>query len=774
MRILSIVLILFVLCDSTFARNNKFESRGCYLYSSPFYQYINNYDSLIDQFEKLGIKSVLLSTDANLLDNVSSNYRKYVRDFIKIAHQRGVFVHAMHLQSYHFIDGYAGAIDRTNKIIDYNNNVEDLEKFDGVHLDVEPHTHPNWTSPNGYLPGSNANETIMRNFIGLLDTLRSVLDLSLSNGADTLIISADQTYWIHDKAVAGELNTGHVNDLLKYIDFITLFDYTDNESNLITHVDDEIYAANRPKSIVLAMDTKYDLEYPSITFYDEGYFAYDRGDKILHQYFGKEPSFLGTCVFKYESTQYLYDNRYSNGLITSVEEDLFEFDEPKNSSSGEWTINGSSITGAGIIDSIQTAFNGTKSFSTTVDWKAPSENVIIRYQLGTAYQNGIQNWSNTPIVYFYLKAQLQTSAKIFFGVIEEDGDHWRLKNPVTFSTHYEKNSVNLFEENLVLIDNAGGGGFSLEKIKFIEFYIEADPNLGENIYYFDDILVGEVIETYPDNVITSIELDKFSNTGPSSSTPGEWTRYGTILTSAGITLESQFVHSGKQAIFYGADWNNGTFGGLRYQLGAPGQKLIQDWSHSTELYFYGKTNLQNNAQIEFEIIEEDGDRWRMKNAFNLTTNYEQYTVNLAESNFNVVESNGNGVYDLTKVKFISFTFRKGSDTGKYKYYFDDFTRNKITRVNQENSLPDNFKLIQNYPNPFNPKTVINYIVNKNTNVKLTIYDLLGNTVDILVDKLQGKGNYQIEYNASNLSSGIYFCEMRVDNNSQRLKMMLLK
>ncbi|MDP3147706.1 MAG: T9SS type A sorting domain-containing protein [Ignavibacteria bacterium] len=726
------------------------------------------------QLENLGIKTVILSTNADLLADLNSNYRKYIKDFNSHAHARGVFVHAMYLQSYLFIDQHGAAIDRTNKIINFNDSAIAPEKFDGLHLDVEPHTHPNWDSPNGYLPGSNTNETIMQNFIGLLDTIRKRLNESYLSGSDTLMLSADQTYWIHDKVVTGELNTGHVNDLLKYIDFITLFDYTDNESNLISFVDDEVYAASKAKSIVLALDTKYDVNYPNLTFYEEGWFAYNRGDKLLQQYFGEKESFLATCVFKYESTRDLYDNRYSNGLITSIEEDSFENDDPADSSPGEWTRIGTEITNSGIIDSIKAAHNGTRVVFVTAGLSSPTTTITLCYELGAAGQNPIQDWTLTPVLYYWSKTSVSNSAKVKFGFIENDGDHWRMKNGQGFSTVYNQNYINLLEENFENVDNSGGSDFSLKEIKYIEFFIEADASIGENTFYFDDIIVGKALETYPENVITSIELDKYNNNGPSAGTPGEWTRYGTILTNAGITKESGFVNSGVQAIFYGADWSFGTFGGLRYQLGTNGQESIQDWSTSTELFFFGMTNIGNDAKIAVEFIEEDGDRWRVNNDITLTTHYKQYSVGLDESNFTKVELNGDGIFNITKVKLLGFTFKKGNDIGKYKYYFDDFTRNKITKVGEKYSTPNSFKLFQNYPNPFNPTTMINYFICQPAHVKLTIVDLLGETIEVLVDTLQVSGKYQYEYNAAFLASGIYFYELRVGNTSQKLKMLLLK
>ena len=95
----------------------------------------------------------------------------------------------------------------------------------------------------------------------------------------------------------------------------------------------------------------------------------------------------------------------------------------------------------------------------------------------------------------------------------------------------------------------------------------------------------------------------------------------------------------------------------------------------------------------------------------------------------------------------------------------------------EKQILNNFQLNQNYPNPFNPITNINYTINSNKseNVKLIIYDLVGKKVEVLVNKMQSSGNYEVEFDGSNYSSGIYFYKLSIGNNfSDTKKMVFLK
>jgi len=99
-----------------------------------------------------------------------------------------------------------------------------------------------------------------------------------------------------------------------------------------------------------------------------------------------------------------------------------------------------------------------------------------------------------------------------------------------------------------------------------------------------------------------------------------------------------------------------------------------------------------------------------------------------------------------------------------------------TKIEKTNELPTEFSLGQNYPNPFNPETVISYQLAAGTWVTLNIFDVLGNEVAVLVNEEQPAGNYQVEFSSKNkeLSSGIYFYQLRAGSFVQTKKMILLR
>ncbi len=98
-----------------------------------------------------------------------------------------------------------------------------------------------------------------------------------------------------------------------------------------------------------------------------------------------------------------------------------------------------------------------------------------------------------------------------------------------------------------------------------------------------------------------------------------------------------------------------------------------------------------------------------------------------------------------------------------------------TAVNSEvSNLPSSYKLNQNYPNPFNPSTVITYSVPKSRLVVLKVYNILGQIVSTLVNRVQNAGNYQVSFNGDNLASGVYFYTLSAGNFKTVKKMILLK
>ena len=92
----------------------------------------------------------------------------------------------------------------------------------------------------------------------------------------------------------------------------------------------------------------------------------------------------------------------------------------------------------------------------------------------------------------------------------------------------------------------------------------------------------------------------------------------------------------------------------------------------------------------------------------------------------------------------------------------------LVGVEEENQLPTEYSLSQNYPNPFNPSTMIKYGVPEESNIKIEIFNMLGQSLGLLVNSKNSAGYYEATWNASNLPSGIYIISIKaVGVNSQK-------
>ena len=107
-------------------------------------------------------------------------------------------------------------------------------------------------------------------------------------------------------------------------------------------------------------------------------------------------------------------------------------------------------------------------------------------------------------------------------------------------------------------------------------------------------------------------------------------------------------------------------------------------------------------------------------------------------------------------------------------YWRDTISQVVTGVDDIMQAPLSYNLSQNYPNPFNPSTTISYSIPAKSQVTLRVYDILGSEIKMLVNEEKTAGTYKINFNASNLSSGIYFYKLQTDNYVKCKKMILLK
>ena len=177
-----------------------------------------------------------------------------------------------------------------------------------------------------------------------------------------------------------------------------------------------------------------------------------------------------------------------------------------------------------------------------------------------------------------------------------------------------------------------------------------------------------------------------------------------------------------------------------------------------------------------------------------TANVSGTNVNLSWSTATETNNNGFEVQRKTSDEFITIGFVRGKGTttevqnysftdsklsvGNYSYRLKqidfDGSFEYSNEINVDLTAPTVFALEQNYPNPFNPSTVISYSVPQSSFVTLKVYDIIGNEVATLVNQTQSAGKYDVRFDASNLSNGVYMYSIKTDNFSSTKKMILMK
>jgi Secretion system C-terminal sorting domain len=142
---------------------------------------------------------------------------------------------------------------------------------------------------------------------------------------------------------------------------------------------------------------------------------------------------------------------------------------------------------------------------------------------------------------------------------------------------------------------------------------------------------------------------------------------------------------------------------------------------------------------------------------------------------------GNGT--TTEQKSYSFVDNKVS-SGTYSYRLKqidyDGTYKYSKEIGVSVNVPLKFSLSQNYPNPFNPTTQIKYSLPDNSTVNISVYNVIGQKIQTLIDKVQKGGEYEVTFKGSKYPSGIYFCRMEArsvttgEDYHHTIKMALVK
>jgi hypothetical protein len=241
----------------------------------------------------------------------------------------------------------------------------------------------------------------------------------------------------------------------------------------------------------------------------------------------------------------------------------------------------------------------------------------------------------------------------------------------------------------------------------------------------------------------------------------------------GVWIDQHFEYSINQhKIYRYLDPNKISIGGQTLTIWDEIEEIILD---TTNLEPYAPTNLTctpwyGHPKLIWEHPDLSDDYrtgyevWRNINGWEkITTQYPQHNL------------------------WVDWTFEIGSQYVQYKVraingaavsdWSNTITLYPLFGKQSSGNIPAetlNYELYQNYPNPFNSTTHIRYTIPESDRITLKVYDLLGSEVSTLLDRYQERGEYDVLFRPDNLSSGIYFYEIRANNFRDVKKLILIR
>ena len=200
------------------------------------------------------------------------------------------------------------------------------------------------------------------------------------------------------------------------------------------------------------------------------------------------------------------------------------------------------------------------------------------------------------------------------------------------------------------------------------------------------------------------------------------------------------------------------------QTNPPYLEVIYQYVVPVELTSFNAQMIKDGVELKWTTATETNNQGFQVEKMNAAGTYEQigYVA---------------GFGTTTEPKAYSFIDSK-LDAGTYTYRLKQIDFNGTYEysdvVEVEVSIPVVYSLDQNYPNPFNPSTTIKYSIAEDGFVKLSVYNMLGEEVATIVNATQKAGRYEVNFNASKLSSGVYVYRIEASNYVASKKLMLLK
>ncbi len=311
-------------------------------------------------------------------------------------------------------------------------------------------------------------------------------------------------------------------------------------------------------------------------------------------------------------------------------------------------------------------------------------------------------------------------------------------NYIRFHSFRFQWETNLFRTDVDTVD-FGKTESNDSVIKEIKLYNDKDNSVTINQFFYKDSSFS-VLDALPliipgnDSVIITVKFNPKKN--------------GTYSDKLNIRWVGNYEMIGRQVVLKGATIN------LIQPINSPTD--LQAIRMNDEVQLTWKDNSDNEEG--FIIERKQGDSSSINSFISIDTTAENDTSYI-----------DNSLQDTLNYTYRIFAFNNDTTTT-----FSNYATIGIMTTVEENNIIKEYILFQNYPNPFNPSTNISYQIPKSGYVSLTLYNILGQKTKTLVNEFQNNGSYSLKFDASDLSSGIYFYQLKVNRFLSVKKLALIR
>ncbi len=313
----------------------------------------------------------------------------------------------------------------------------------------------------------------------------------------------------------------------------------------------------------------------------------------------------------------------------------------------------------------------------------------------------------------------------------------------------------------------------------VTFSVEMDPATIGNInnYAINNGVTIDSAVVYSNNqkVVLSTSAHKI----------GKWY---TLTVSNVKDISGNLINPNKRAADYQASnrikYSIITADGKWYQNFIPGKAIDGNTDTTSDSRWGGVVNLPDSITFDMGSVNNVDETHLSFYRWNDGRNYT-YSILTSVDGVNWIEAVSNcssapmawtidefTAVDARYIKLIILSCNESPVAGLWEA--EIYGPTVVTGVENGNETPSDFSLEQNYPNPFNPTTTINFNIPSDQQVKINIYNSIGQLVTELVNKEYSAGNHAVEFNAANLPSGVYIYRMEAKSFTATHKMVLMK